>query len=156
MNELQGIARLIIHPGKLEEFKRLAVKCMESVRSKDTGTLQYDWFFSSDYAECLVYERYRDSEALLEHIANLGETMDALFETCSGSGEICGTLSLELTKALEGSPVRTSRYNGETVRPGANMTVHDCPRSPETAPPNKALHGTLKPLRGFRARELRR
>src|SRR5215475_2877077 len=75
MNELQSIARLKIHPGKLEEFKRLAAKCMESVRTRDTGTLHYDWFFSSDYAECLVYERYRDSEALLERIANLGETI---------------------------------------------------------------------------------
>src|SRR5262245_1549630 len=106
MNGLQGIARLRIHRGKLEEFKRLDAKCMESGRSRDTGTLQYDWFFSSDYAECLVYERYRDSEALLEHIANLGETMAALFETCSGSGEICGTLSPELMKALKGWPVR--------------------------------------------------
>jgi quinol monooxygenase YgiN len=106
MNELQSIARLKIHPGKLEEFKRLAAKCMESVRTRDTGTLQYDWFFCSDYSECLVYERYRDSEAFLEHITNLGETMAALFETCSGSGEICGTPSPELMKALEGWPVR--------------------------------------------------
>jgi quinol monooxygenase YgiN len=106
MSELQGIARLKIHHGKLEEFKRLAVKCMESVRTRDTGTLQYDWFFSSDYAECVVHERYRDSEALLEHTANLGDTMDALLETCSISGEICGTPSPELMKALEGSDVR--------------------------------------------------
>jgi len=106
MSELQAIARLKIHHGKLEEFKRLAAKCMESVRTRDTGTLQYDWFFSSDYSECLVYERYRDSEALLEHTANLGETMAALLETCSGSGEICGTPSPELMKALEGAPVR--------------------------------------------------
>ena len=107
MNELRSIARLKIHPGKLEEFKRLAAKCMESVRTRDTGTLQYDWFFSRDYSECLVYERYRDSEAFLEHITNLGEAMAALFETCSGSGEICGTPSPELMKALEGWPVRT-------------------------------------------------
>jgi len=106
MSEIQGIARLKIHQGKLDEFKRLAARCMESVRTKDTGTLQYDWFFSSDQSECLVYERYRDSEALLEHTANLGKLMAALFETCSGSGEICGTPSPKLMKALEGSRVR--------------------------------------------------
>jgi quinol monooxygenase YgiN len=106
MNDLLGIARLKIHPGKLEEFKRLQAMCLESVRTKDTGTLQYDCFFSSDYAECLVVERYRDSEALLEHFANLGETAAALFETCSASGELCGSPSPELMKALEGSPVR--------------------------------------------------
>jgi len=79
---------------------------MESVRTRDTGTLQYDWFFTRDYSERLIYERSRDSEAFLEHITSLGETTAALFETCSGSGEICGTPSPELMKALEGLPVR--------------------------------------------------
>ena len=106
MRELQGIARLKIHDGKLDEFKRLAVKCMESVRTRDSGTLQYDWFFSDDHSECVVHERYRDSDALLNHAANLGHTMDELFETCSVSGEIFGTPSPELMKALEGRNVR--------------------------------------------------
>jgi len=104
--ELQCFARLKIHPGKLEEFKRLNALCAESVRSKDTGTLRYESFFNSDQSECLVYERYRDSEALLEHTANLGGLMAEILETCSGSGEIAGTPSLELIKAVEGSPVR--------------------------------------------------
>jgi quinol monooxygenase YgiN len=106
MSALQGIARLKIHQGQLEQFKRVAVKCMESVRSRDSGTLQYDWFLSSDHSECLVYERFRDSAALLEHLANLGDTMDALLQICSISGEICGTPSAALTKALEGADVR--------------------------------------------------
>lgn len=81
--ELLGIARLKIHPGKLEEFRSLQAKCLESVRTKDTGTLAYECYFSSDHAECLVVERYRDSAALLEHTANLGETSAAIFKTCS-------------------------------------------------------------------------
>jgi len=106
MSELQGAARLKVHDGKLEEFKRLAVMCMESVRARDSGTLQYDWFFSDDYSECVVYERYRDSDALLEHVANLGGTMNALLQTCSISGELCGLPSPKLMKMLEGSGVR--------------------------------------------------
>src|SRR6266550_1106026 len=100
MRELQGVARLKIHEGKLDDFKHLAAKCMDSVRNKDSGTLQYDWFFSDDHSECVVHERYRDSDALLEHTANLGQTMDALFETCSVSGEIFGTPSPEFTTAF--------------------------------------------------------
>jgi hypothetical protein len=46
---------------------------MEIVRAKDTGTLQYEIYFSNDESECIVVERYQDSEALLEHAANLGE-----------------------------------------------------------------------------------
>jgi len=106
ISEIQGIARLKIHDGKLDEFKRLSAKCMELVRTKDTGTLQYETYFNSDETECLVLERYRDSQALLDHLKNMGETGAAIFQTCTGSGEVCGTPSPELTKALEGSPVR--------------------------------------------------
>ena len=106
MNEIQGLVRDKIHEGKLEEFKRLAAKCMDSVRTKDSGTLQYDWFFNADETECVVHERYRDSDALLEHVANLGDTMSALLQTCSISGELFGTPSPQLLKAIEGFDVR--------------------------------------------------
>jgi quinol monooxygenase YgiN len=39
MGELQSVARLKIQDGKLDEFKRLAAKCAELVRTKETGTL---------------------------------------------------------------------------------------------------------------------
>ncbi len=39
---------------------------MKSVREEDNGTLQYDWFFNEDHTECVVRERYRDSEAILQ------------------------------------------------------------------------------------------
>jgi quinol monooxygenase YgiN len=50
---------------------------METARSKDTGTLEYDVFLSDDQSEGVVHERYRDSDALLQHSANLGELMAA-------------------------------------------------------------------------------
>lgn len=105
MSEIQGVARIKIHPGKLQEFKRLAAICMESVRTKDTGTLGYDLFFNADQTECLVHERYRDSDALLEHMANLGDTMQALQQICSMSGEIFGTASPKLKQAIKDGPV---------------------------------------------------
>jgi hypothetical protein len=46
--ELLAIARFTFHPGKLDEYKRLAAQCMEIVRTKDTGTLQYDIFFNDE------------------------------------------------------------------------------------------------------------
>ena len=106
MSEIKGFARLKIQPGKLQEFKDLQAQCMAVVRAKDTGTLQYEVFFNDDSSECIVYERYRDSDALLEHFSNLGDLMTAVFQVCSGSGEILGTPSPQLRKALEGSPVR--------------------------------------------------
>jgi len=106
MSEIRGIARLKVHPGKLDAFKRHAAECMAIVRRMDSGTLQYEWFFSADSSECIVYERYRDSDALLEHVANLGDTMHALFETCAVSGEILGTPTGQLRANLEKAGVR--------------------------------------------------
>ena len=67
MNEIQGIARLKIHDGKLEEFKRVSSQCTEVARTKDTGTLQYELYFNKDQTECLVLERYRDSQSRHTH-----------------------------------------------------------------------------------------
>jgi quinol monooxygenase YgiN len=62
MSELLGIARFKFHEGKLEEYKRLSAQAMEIVRTKDTGTLQYDIYLNDDQTECIVIERHRDSE----------------------------------------------------------------------------------------------
>jgi hypothetical protein len=104
--ELQCIARLKIREGKLEEYKRLAAKCAESVRTKDTGTLQYETYFNNDETECLVFERYKDSQSLMDNFKNLGGLYDAILQTCYGSGEVCGTPSPELVEQLKGSPVQ--------------------------------------------------
>ena len=86
MSELQGIARFKFHAGKLEEFKRLSAQCMEVVRTKDTGTLQYEIYFNDDQSEAIVLERFRDSRALIEHVANLGDLMEANLATGSVFG----------------------------------------------------------------------
>ena len=105
MSELQGIVRFTFHEGKVEEFKRLAAACMQIVRTKDTGTLQYDTYFNDDQSECIVLERFRDSDALIEHSANLADLMEAILATGSVSGELLGEPSEELRARLEDSGV---------------------------------------------------
>jgi quinol monooxygenase YgiN len=106
VSELQGIARFEFHEGKLEEFKRLAAQCMEIVRTKDTGTLQYEIYFNDDQSECIVQERYRDSEALTEHAAHLGDLNQAIIATGLVSGVLLGEPSAELRAMMAGSGVR--------------------------------------------------
>ncbi len=106
VSELQGFARFKFHEGKLEEFKRLSAQCMEIVRTKDTGTLQYDVYFNDDQSECMVLERYRDSAALIEHAAHLGDLMEAIVATGSVSGELLGEPSADLRANLADGPVR--------------------------------------------------
>jgi quinol monooxygenase YgiN len=104
--ELQGIARFEFYEGKLEAFKRLAAECMEIVRTKDTGTLQYEIYFNADQSECVVLERYRDSEALIEHAAHLGDLNEAIVATGLVSGELLGEPSAELRAMMADSEVR--------------------------------------------------
>jgi len=106
VSELVGIVRFKFHEGKLEEFKRLSAQAMEIVRTKDTGTLQYDTYFNDDQSECMVLERFRDSEALIEHAAHLGDLMDPILATGSVSGELLGEPSAELRAKLADSEVR--------------------------------------------------
>ena len=102
MNEIKGIARVKFLPGKLEEWKRLTEQAMEIVRTKDTGTLQYEIFFNADESEAIVFERYRDSAAALEHFANIGHLMAPLTEAASVTGELLGTPNDQIRRNLTG------------------------------------------------------
>lgn len=105
--ELHAIVRFRFHNGDVEEFKRLSAQCMEIVRSQDTGTLQYDTYFNDDETECIVIERFRDSDALIQHGENLAHLMDAITATGSVSGELLGDLSAELrARFTGGGPVQ--------------------------------------------------
>lgn len=107
MSELLGIARFVFHEGGFEEFKRLSGQCLEVVRAEETGTLQYDIYVTADESEAIVIERYRDSEALVEHLANLGEdVMTVVSATGSVHGELLGEPNPALRANLEGGPVR--------------------------------------------------
>jgi quinol monooxygenase YgiN len=104
-NELIGIARFKVHKGKLEEFKRLSSEAMEIARTKDTGTLQYDIYINEEKSKAVVIERYKDSAALMEHLANNSDVAKKIFLTGSVEGELLGEPSAELKAMLAGSPV---------------------------------------------------
>jgi hypothetical protein len=78
---------------------------MEIVRTKDTGTLQYI-YSKDDQSECIVLERFRDSETLVEHAEHLGDLMKGISATRSVSGELLGVPSAELRAKLADSLVR--------------------------------------------------
>jgi quinol monooxygenase YgiN len=106
-SELHSIVRFKFHEGKVEEFKRLSATCMEIVRTQDPGTLQYDTFFNEDESECIVLERFRDLESLMQHGANIGdELMEAIVATGECFGELLGAVPAELRASLAGGPVQ--------------------------------------------------
>jgi quinol monooxygenase YgiN len=102
MEEIKGIARVKFHPGKVEEWKRLTEQAMEIVRTKDCGTIQYEIFFNEDESEAVVFERYRDADAALEHFANISHLMEPIMATATVTGEVLGTPNAEMRKNLSG------------------------------------------------------
>jgi quinol monooxygenase YgiN len=106
VSELWGIARVTFREGKVEEFKRLSAELMVIARTKDTGTLLYEIYLNDDESEGVVLERYRDSEALIEHGANQGDLAAGIFATGSFVGEVLGKPSAKLKASLADAPVR--------------------------------------------------
>ena len=105
LSEIKGVNRFKFHEGKVEEFKRLSAQAMDIVRAKDTGTLQYEIYINDDQSECIVYERYRDSQAVIEHGAHVAHLNEAIFATGSVTSELLGEPSAELTAMMAGSGV---------------------------------------------------
>ena len=101
MEEIKGIARARIRPGKLAESKRLCEQAMEIVRTRDSGTLQYEIFFNDDESGAVVFERYRDADAAIEHFANIGHLLEPIMATATVTGELLGTPSAQMREKLE-------------------------------------------------------
>ena len=102
MSAIHVTARAAIYEGKLDEFKTLAARCMQLVRDNEPGALEYDWFLNEAQTECFVRESYKDSDAVLAHVANLGATLEALGAVGDWTFEICGVPSPELVQATAG------------------------------------------------------
>ena len=79
INRLDVIAHGTIREGKLEGFKRHAAEMIRQTKEKDTKTLRYDWFISTDGSEFEVLEAYVNSEGLVEHSMHIGEARNLLF-----------------------------------------------------------------------------
>jgi quinol monooxygenase YgiN len=106
MGEVVGIVRAQLHEGRFEEYKRLCDEILEIVRTKDTGTLQYEIYVNDDQSECIGLERYTDEQALIQHGEHIGHLMDSILATGSFSGYLLGDVSPQMEANLAGGPVR--------------------------------------------------
>lgn len=113
MTELLGIARFRFREGMRDEYLRLSDQAAELVRAREPGTLAYDLYLNGDQSECMFIERYRDSQAAIDHAANLGHLFDAVLSTVDVvHGELLGEPSEDLRAKLAGSelPVLFTPY----------------------------------------------
>src|SRR4051794_25756049 len=138
MQEIKGIARVKFHPGKVEEWKRLTEQAMEIVRTKDSGTLQYEIFFNADETEAMVFERYRDADAAIEHFSNISHLMEPLMATASVTGEVLGTPNAKMKKLLgKGGPKLFTPWVALQAPSAAPRRAADSPPRPKRRDPGR-------------------
>jgi len=66
-----------IHSGKIQEFKTVCEQFVEKTKSEQ-GCLYYGYSFDGDQAHCR--EGYRDAEATIAHVQNVGSLLPELFK----------------------------------------------------------------------------
>jgi len=110
ISKLQVSAILKIPKGKLEEFKQAAAEEIRLINEKDTGTLKYDFFISSDQTEGESRQEYKNSEAVLEHMANHSEGPSKLFSFLDHIN-IYGDPSPELLEAGKDFDIRVYSFS---------------------------------------------
>jgi quinol monooxygenase YgiN len=89
-----------IDPANLDEFKKVAAAMIEVVKG-ESGNLTYDYFLSADETVCAVQESYRDSDAVLEHMAAMSDLLPRAVELGGGfEAECFGDPSPKLVEAL--------------------------------------------------------
>ena len=83
---------------------------MEIVRTRDPGRLHYEVFFNGEESEAIVFERYRDADAALQHFANIGRLMEPLVAAATVTGEVLGTPNETMRAQLGGDQPSSSPH----------------------------------------------
>jgi quinol monooxygenase YgiN len=113
--EISWVFELAINPGRFEDLKTLMADLVEATQKNEVGTLNYEWAISDDQQVCHVYERYRDSAAVMTHLESFGANFAArLMEAVKPARLVVyGKPSAQVKDALAGlSPVYMAAFGG--------------------------------------------
>jgi quinol monooxygenase YgiN len=112
-SKIYSYAKFSIHPGKGEEFMKLAQECSEIVNQREPRALFYEWFINAGGTECVAIDCYADIDAMLEHIKHIGPLMRRLMTISERYLEIYGE---DPSPTLAGrSTSRASEFYGRRV-----------------------------------------
>ena len=69
--------------GELEAFKKTVNSMIEVTARNEPDTLSYNWFINEEGTECHLLETFKDSEAFITHLNNVGPMFPKLLESCT-------------------------------------------------------------------------
>ncbi len=67
------LLELAVKAGARERLDELMAEMIEATKAGEPGALIYEWYISEDGGHCHIYERYRDSAAVMTHLGNFSE-----------------------------------------------------------------------------------
>lgn len=106
---------LSIKSGKLNDFKTLMGEMVNSTKTSEPSTLNYEWYISNDNKTCHIYERYLDSNAVMIHLGTFGQKFAERFLAVVEPTRfiVYGNPSKDVTEALSGfGPVYMAQIDG--------------------------------------------
>ncbi len=118
MDQIQVTAVFTIAPGKQQAFRQVGDELITKVRAEEPDTLQYLWYYGEDGSTCRVREIYTNSDALLRHVANVGDLLPRLMETCEVTVEVCGPVSEAVRTTVAAFGAVVFDYHGGVDRLG--------------------------------------
>jgi quinol monooxygenase YgiN len=78
MSAIHLVLTVEIAPENIAAWRELMTE-MVAATEREAGTTIYEWYYSSDGRTCCIHERYRDSAACDEHVANFIANFGARF-----------------------------------------------------------------------------
>ena len=115
-NEIYWVVTVTVQPERLDDFKQVVAPLVAEAK-REPGTLAYEFSVGSDRSTVHIFERYRDSNAVVSHVADtfgkFAERFLALAKVTSFV--IYGAPSAEAREILAGfNPVYMTRFDGFT------------------------------------------
>ena len=78
-DQVYWILEVAIKPGQMGAFRDLMGEMVEATHANEPDTLNYEWTLSADESVCHIYERYRNSAAVMAHLGWFGANVAERF-----------------------------------------------------------------------------
>jgi quinol monooxygenase YgiN len=100
--EIYWLLEVTILPGKLDAFKTVAQELI-AVTTPEPGTRSYEWAFNETNTVCHIFERYADSDALVQHVGSFHHYAERFLQACKVTRfDVYGTPNAAASAVLAG------------------------------------------------------
>jgi len=79
--EIYWVVTCTVHPGKFEEFRGVVEPLVAETR-REPGSIAYDYSVDADHHQVRIFETYRNSAAVVDHVTGTFSKYADAFTAC--------------------------------------------------------------------------